>query len=61
MHDARSERQRPSSPAGNGKPRIGRLGELFFEKGLLDVQQIEQIAQTQIAKKLRFGDAALSL
>lgn len=61
MHNARGERQRPSAPAGNGKPRIGRLGELFLEKGLLDVQQIEQIAQAQIVKKLRFGDAALSL
>lgn len=41
--------------------RVGRLGELFLQKGLLTVQQIEQIAQEQKLKKLRFGDAALSL
>ena len=42
-------------------PKIGRLGELFLEKGLLTTPQIEQIARTQIEKNLRFGDAALSL
>ncbi|MCU6433260.1 polysaccharide biosynthesis tyrosine autokinase [Undibacterium sp. Jales W-56] len=42
-------------------PKIGRLGELFLEKGLLTKAQIEQIARTQIEKNLRFGDAALSL
>ncbi|MFZ6846558.1 polysaccharide biosynthesis tyrosine autokinase [Undibacterium sp. RuTC16W] len=42
-------------------PKIGRLGELFLEKGLLTKAQIEQIARTQIEKNLRFGDAALIL
>ncbi|MDY7538222.1 polysaccharide biosynthesis tyrosine autokinase [Undibacterium sp. RTI2.1] len=42
-------------------PKIGRLGELFLEKGLLTTPQIEEIARTQIEKNLRFGDAALSL
>ena len=42
-------------------PKIGRLGDLFLEKGLLTSQQVEQIAAEQRQKKLRFGDAALSL
>lgn len=41
--------------------KIGRLGELFLQKGLITAGQIEQIAQLQKEKKLRFGDAALSL
>ena len=41
--------------------KIGRLGELFLQKGLLTPEQIEQIAQLQKEKKLRFGDAALAL
>jgi len=41
--------------------KIGRLGDLFLQKGLLTAQQIEQISQEQRLKKLRFGDAALSL
>ena len=41
--------------------KIGRLGDLFLQKGLLTAQQVEQIAQEQRQKKLRFGDAALSL
>lgn len=41
--------------------KIGRLGELFLEKGILTVQQIEEIAREQKEKKLRFGDAALNL
>ena len=41
--------------------RIGRLGDLFLEKGLLTAEQIERISTEQKQKKLRFGDAALSL
>ena len=41
--------------------KIGRLGELFLGRGVLTVQQIEEIARAQKEKKLRFGDAALSL
>ncbi len=41
--------------------KIGRLGELFMQKGLLTTEQIDQVAQLQKEKKLRFGDAALSL
>ena len=41
--------------------KIGRLGDLFLQKGLLTSQQVEQIAAEQRQKKLRFGDAALSL
>lgn len=41
--------------------KIGRLGELFLQKGLLTSEQIEQVAQLQKEKKLRFGDAALAL
>lgn len=46
----------------SGQPaKIGRLGDLFLEKGLLTLEQIERIAQQQKQKKLRFGDAALEL
>ncbi|MFZ6759230.1 polysaccharide biosynthesis tyrosine autokinase [Undibacterium sp. Ji50W] len=41
--------------------KIGRLGELFLQKGLLTPEQIDQVAQLQKEKKLRFGDAALAL
>ena len=45
------------SPPG----KIGRLGDLFLQKGLLTAQQVELISSEQRQKKLRFGDAALSL
>ncbi|MFZ6655988.1 polysaccharide biosynthesis tyrosine autokinase [Undibacterium sp. TJN19] len=41
--------------------KIGRLGELFLQRGLLTPEQIDQVAQLQKDKKLRFGDAALAL
>lgn len=48
-------------PLNPSTSKIGRLGELFLQKGLLTPEQIDQIAQLQKEKKLRFGDAALAL
>lgn len=45
----------------SGATKIGRLGELFLQKGLLTEAQVEQISVEQREKKLRFGDAALAL
>lgn len=47
--------------AQSGATKIGRLGELFLQKGLLTEAQVEQISVEQREKKLRFGDAALAL
>ncbi|MFZ6753094.1 polysaccharide biosynthesis tyrosine autokinase [Undibacterium sp. Dicai25W] len=41
--------------------KVGRLGDLFLQKGLLTESQVELIAAEQRQKKLRFGDAALNL
>jgi len=45
----------------NSSVKIGRLGDLFLQKGLLTESQVELIAAEQRQKKLRFGDAALNL
>ncbi len=41
--------------------KIGRLGDLFVQRGLLSPEQVEQITELQQQQKMRFGDAALSL
>lgn len=41
--------------------KIGRLGDLFIQRGLLTPEQVEQITSLQQQQKMRFGDAALSL
>ncbi|MFZ6849416.1 polysaccharide biosynthesis tyrosine autokinase [Undibacterium sp. RuRC25W] len=56
MSEPENVEQTAASPV-----KIGRLGDLFLQKGLLTSEQVEQIATEQRQKKLRFGDAALSL
>ncbi|MEB0138471.1 MULTISPECIES: cellulose synthase operon protein YhjQ/BcsQ [unclassified Undibacterium] len=51
-----------SAPSENPAPlKIGRLGDLFLQRGRLSADQVEQIFAQQQQKKMRFGDAALSL